>query len=71
MDAKIKFLKPFKDGNISSEPFKMFQVVIVSNNVLQRLKNSGAEIEIIERIVPPSSLADDSEEKTKRPYNKK
>lgn len=63
MDAKIKFLKPFKDGNISSEQFKMFQVVVVSDNVLQRLRNSGAEIEVIERIVPPPVKAEEPKSK--------
>lgn len=55
MDVKIKFLKPFKDGNIFPVSKKMFQIEIVSDRVVKMIQNSGGEIEVIERIIPPST----------------
>lgn len=52
MDARIKFLRPFKDGNISPKQFKTYEEIIVTDAVLQQLKASGAEVEVIERILP-------------------
>lgn len=59
MDVRIKFLKPFVDGNIFSEKMKMYQEVIVDENKLGQIKNSGAEIEILGRIIPPHKKSTD------------
>lgn len=59
MDVRIKFLRVFKDGNIFPESMKMFQEVIVDERKLSQIKNSGAEIEILGRIIPPHKKSTD------------
>ncbi len=54
MDVKIRFTQPFTDGNILDKHAKIGQEMIVSERILHQLKQSGADIQEVERYVPKS-----------------
>jgi len=66
MDVKIRFLLPFTDGNVLPTHMRINDVVTVSENKYSQLKNSGAELQVIERIIPkPAEVVEEVKVKTK------
>lgn len=58
--VKVKFQRPFKDGNISKETYRAGLFYVLDEALVQKMLQSGAELEIIERMVPnPQKAAKD------------
>lgn len=53
MNYRIKFLIPFKDGNIFPNSFKLNEEKSVTDRELAMLKASGAKVEVLGNVIPP------------------
>ena len=53
MNYKVKFLLPFKDGNIFTNSFALNEVANVTERELAMLRQSGAKLEVLGQVVPP------------------
>lgn len=50
---QVRFLEPFKDGNIfGSKSFKTNEVATIEEEQLTKARNSGAALEVLQTLVP-------------------
>ena len=56
MNVRIKFLQKFTDGDIFDGSMKMFQEIEVTEATYQRVLQSGGEVELLGKVVPPSTV---------------
>lgn len=56
MKTKIKFLQPFTDGTIFPDTIRSGTEIEVTDNTLARIQSSGGEIEVLGRVIPPSTV---------------
>ena len=66
MNVRIKFLQKFTDGNIFQDSMKMFQEIEVPEATYQRVLQSGGEVELLGKVVPPSTVKKEKTKVTKR-----
>lgn len=52
MKVKVKFLEPFKDGNIFPVPYKSNQEAEITMEQYEQAKRSGARMERIAHVLP-------------------
>ena len=60
MLLKIKCLVTFRDLNIIPRQIKQDEVLEVDENTYERLKNSGGKFEVLDKVIPPPTKAEDA-----------
>lgn len=55
MKTVIRFTQPFTDGTIFENTQKAGSELRVTPNILERIKSSGGEFEVLGRVIPPSN----------------
>lgn len=56
MNLRIKFIQRFTDGTIFDREMKQGEEREVSEVVYQRVLSSGGEVEVVGRVVPPTTV---------------
>jgi hypothetical protein len=53
----VKFMEKFKDGNIIARAFKAGEITELDEALVERIRQSGGMLEVMEKRVPPPQKA--------------